>query len=328
MITYNFKNMKAIYNTIAIAILTTIASCKKDAKPTPSDNNKEYEVNFTVSGFTKEYSGVKTNAVGDTAIREDNDYKFYRVFHRLILNSAGAAVGNYVTTTDGSIKVKLQPGNYTIYCAAGLNDDTRGLSRQEKEGAVYGTLVHSGKSSIAFYYDTSFYPSIFRETFAKSIAFTVGQSNQALNIVLERVVAQVQLNIKDAIPSNVKYIYTRVSPAKHVYNWGSEPYVVNDDLDSADAGARFTITSGLSGKSNLRFATYALVDANSKHNVTIEAVDANDKVIASKALTGVTCNPNQITLLTGNLFGGNGTATGTNVKVDSTWNSNIVYKSF
>jgi glucose dehydrogenase len=159
------------------------------------------------------------------------------------------------------------------------------------------------------------------------MSITVATTDQGQNFVLDRVVSQLVVIIKDAIPSSVKTIGLTASnqPFKFLIGSGT----VAPPTTSSGSTMHFidTVASSDIGKTNYQVSTMFL--SYQPFTLTVGASSSiifNGEIVAQKSAT-VTGAPNTQTILSGYLFGGSGGG-GLTVKIDTSWNSTPIIKTF
>ncbi len=309
---------RILYSIVAVSMI--FFSCSKHNNPTPPPTGKKYTVKFNV-GFSQSIgpitnsitktSGIKTDAI-DTATDTLKNYTgilYYVVFdsnQHIVRNiSQKAADADYGTITD-----QLLPGTYTVLFAAG---------EAHLKADVYGS---AGQLTNAFYYEgftspyvnpnDNFFPPFFANTFYKKMSITVGNSNANYSVNLDRMVAQLEVVVQDAIPAGAKDLT--------IYVPGDASALAMLDLTVANTGNYFYPFTGLTaGVTNtIEFVTVA--NTSTPLNIELKCTDGASTVFADKTITGVTFKTGSTTVLTGNLFSAGTTGQGFNVTYDPTWN--------
>jgi|GEM_PF-2186696 len=321
-----FNKMKKSLPALVLVFL--IISCKKEHK-TRQTGDVQHKVAFNV-GFsqqivdfstgTKKLNTLKTDAV---TLADKIDVLFYAVYD---------ASGNQIhvikqLATDsgfGSYTDILNPGTYNVVVAGGkagfslAPDLQSGISTSKLSTDVlnYGSRIVSGGTTV--------WNSFNKDAFYKKIQLTVANTDLTQNFALDRIVSLLVANINDAVPSNVKTIGIILSPMPNRFQIGS-------GLPSTAAGGGVGVIDTLSasdiGKTNHQLSTIFLY--SQPFNFTIKAssgLDFNTSLVANKTSSGITGAPNTKTNISGNLFGGAGG--GSNVKIDTSWNSTPIVKSF
>jgi len=293
---------KALLYSLMVFFL--LFSCSKSNNVTLTHlppSSKKYAVTLNVSGFTiiknagsvtkKQVDGLKTNALTDTSSNDTLNVLYYAVY-----DSTGILV-NKITqkNTDanfGAIIDNLPAGTYSVALVAG------------KTGLSYGTGTSINAAN--FYYSDNY---VWHDTFFKTFSLTVSGGNVDQNVTLERFVGQLEVNINDAIPSNVATI---------VVNEAGEWDEYRLIGPQGPNGISITTTIPTSAIGTTNFQIYSIVaNTATAMNVVISCYDASNNLIGSTTVPGVTFIANTRTILSGDLFGGNTTF---QISLNDTWN--------
>ena len=118
----------------------------------------------------------------------------------------------------------------------------------------------------------------------------------AVDLTMQRIVAQLRLETTDAVPTEAKKIRFTVSGVYNKWNVTSGPY------NQLDRTSVVNITS-TNNDGTATFVVYAIVtNSQTLHNVTIEALDANDAVLQSRTFTDVPLRAGYKTTYRGTFF--------------------------
>ena len=250
-----------------------LSSCSKDDAPKPAD--LKHEVKFTVSPFSQEITDISYAKSLSTSI----GYLEYIVY-----NSSGAKVNRISQTSAdanfGVISDQLSSGTYTVIIlgtksAPNISNDNNGECRN-----VY----------------TNTYDS-----FYKKFTITVDKENITQNVVLSRIVSYLEVVITDAIPSNAKKIVLNV---ENEYN---NFWFFYDEVGCGGTNVVANIEKAV-GATDIATTNFTLgsfiLNTKDPLVVNIRAYDADNKVIAEKKVTNITCIKNKKTILKGKLFDG------------------------
>lgn len=247
-------------------------SCSKEEAVKP--NEIKHEVKFTVSTFSQEITDISYAKALNTSI----GYLDYIVF-----NSSGAKVNRISQTSAdanfGVVSDQLSAGTYTVIIVGSKNPISIGLENSLNGiGVVFSQHVY--------------------DSFYRKVTITVGNENIAQNITLDRFVSYVELVLTDAIPANAKKIVLNIENDHQSYFLSSESssgvIIFNTEK---------VVETAAIGTTNFTMGTFVL---NTKDPLTINirAYDVDNKIIAEKKVTNVTCVKNRKTILTGKLFEG------------------------
>lgn len=268
--------MKKIIS-ILITASVLLSACKKEhhIKMDTSDIQK---VTFQV-GFSQTDGSFETNlklAAADTSVTNNINMLYYMVFDsngRLIHNvSQKITDANFGTFTDN-----LHAGSYTV-AVAGLKGPLDYTAGDLNTQVLHTDLI---------------------ELFFKKVTFTVSGSGLTQAINLQRVNSKLQVVIKDKIPANVTLIKIQAVRLYTDFLIGTE--TVGHLYTKTFS---FPIPPEAIGTSNYTLSSATFL-SNGTLALDITAVDAGGTIISEKILN-VTTAKNKVTLLTGNLFGGNG----------------------
>jgi hypothetical protein len=287
-----FKQLpfKAILLIISIISVLTV-SCKKEHNIKTQTGPKTYTVRFRVEGFSQNSGPFKTNSIHTNSVTADSLKKSIDVLYYLVYKNTSryrkitqySTDPNFGTITDsfdaGNVNM---PNKYKVVVVAGKTnfvDSYKGIEALSD----FDQFQYIDNGVVKF----------FNDAFYKSVEFTTPDSTY--NLSLDRAVAQLQVKINDAIPANAKNIILTFNDYQSIYATKGLPRF--DDVQqrtvtvSATPGAINTVLSAI------------LLNTLSPFDVEIKCVDAADNVIAVNTVTGVTCKMNEVTILTGNLFG-------------------------
>lgn len=251
-----------------------LSSCSKDDAPKPTD--LKHEVKFTVSPFSQEITDISYAKSLSTSI----GYLEYIVY-----NSSGVKVNRISQkssdTNFGVIADQLSSGTYTVIIlgtkdAPSIND-YKGLEDCSNSYAdLYGFHTY--------------------DSFYKKITITVDKENIAQNIVLDRIVSYLKTVITDAIPSNAKKIVLNVENEYETFNLyeGNPRNVRISNIEKA-------VGTTDVGATNFTLGSFVL-NTIDPLTINIRAYDIDNKIIAEKKVTNITCSKNKKIILKGKLF--------------------------
>lgn len=316
-------------------MMIVLSACKKDAVNKSVTNGKTTPVTFSM-GFTKSTGGfngaanITRSKLGAHTLAVDTTLvKYASVIYVGVYTSDGNRL--FLTkqlatdTTFGTVQYNLPPGTYTVTFAAG----------QTGMGEV-GTTLTNTDISYSQEINSQTY-DIWQSTFFQKMSLTVGSSSINQNVTLNRIDAQVVVNIEDAVPSNVKFIAIRTDDggATEAFpffsvNTGAVEPTSNDGYRIATTS---TSTPVAAGTKNLQLAVF-LVNVNRAHTIEIFAYDQlgtmngnpheisfNGTLVSYYINHNITLQAGHQTILSGKLFGGNGTTNtgGFQITVDPEW---------
>jgi hypothetical protein len=320
---------KSLFGFMLVCMI--IVSCKKehskDSQPGQTSRKVVFNVGFSqqIVDFNtgnQKVNNLKSDAVAAT-LASKIDILYYAVYdsvghkiHVIKQLSTGSSFGSYTDI--------LNPGKYSVVVAGGktgflLGPDLEGgnaTSRLSTDVINYGSYTKAG---------TSVWNPFNKDAFFKNIAITVGKTDISQSFALDRIVSQMVVNIKDAIPSSVKTI--GVSLISHL----SDRFLIGTGTavpsSTSSINVIDTLASSDIGKTNYQISTIFLYSAPFGVQIVASSnLDFVAGVIANKAATA-TGQPNTQTILSGYLFGGGGSG-GISVKIDTAWNSAPIVKTF
>jgi hypothetical protein len=271
--------MKHNYILCGICLLL-LFSCKKDKKNPPAE--KLYPVSFNITDFSQIHvpidGGVvkaKTTTAIDTLPVTDLIF--------MLFNADGTALKELkrVTKTStgfGKFTTSVAPGNYlAVFCGG---PSSLKVSGDGTIGSLIGNLT------------------VWGDTFYKKTSITVTSSAVSQNVALDRLSAQLVLNVNDAIPADVKKITVSYKDYQSIKASTGDRLVPQGVTVTNSA----TIVPANVGKTNYRIVMNTLNNVT-PFAVTIKYFKADlNNAFATKTVTDVVCNQNVRTILSGNLF--------------------------
>jgi len=310
----------------SMAVVLFATSCSKDKssqnKP-PVNSGKKYAVTFNVSGFTQT---LNTNAINKKTLDDvapGSVASGANVLYYYVQNSAGVFVSQIKETPTsaganfGTITDQLPAGTYTVAFLAGQT----GLK------TLY--LIPDYPTSIGFhgfYFTYNIAPGQFapwQDTFFKKFTLTVTDQPVTQAVSLDRVVGEIQLDIKDAIPDNLKTI-------KFTFNYEYSGYRMDVDtaFNTFQTPRSYLVTSTIPdsviGKTDYKINTI-IGNTSTPIDVTITCLDAANNTLSVTTVPSVRCQKNLRTVLSGSLFSD---ASAFKTYVDTAWASTPVKISF
>jgi hypothetical protein len=261
-----------------LSVCLLLLSCSKDETVAPND--EKHAVTFTVSPFSQQITDI-TNT---KALNESIGY-----LNCLIFNSSGTMVKqiSQVSTNAnfGVIADQLNSGCYTIYFL-GTKKQPNHINTTSSDGCE-------------IYYDLSQEPIY--DSFYKKVILTVEKNSIAQNVVLDRFVSYVEVVITDVMPSYAKKVVMNIENEYCIFKFNtgetsSIPTPVNSEK---------MVASTDMGKANFTTGTFVLNTYNPL-TINIKVYDVDNKIIAEKKVSNVTCIKNRKTILSGKLFDGIG----------------------
>lgn len=197
-------------------------------------------------------------------------------------------------TTFGEFKCTLPVGNYTLVV----------VGREYKEGDIFklNSLTSAGYTSERV-----------RETFSSSQTISVTDSDPVdVPVTIGHVITMLNVLSTDVRPSNVVKIRTTYSAASKSFN--PTTGLATDSLG-------FSLTNSTGDNEYLKIGNYAFLSKlEQKMDITIESLDADNKVLYTKKIPNVPLKRNRKTILRGPLF----TANSISIKVETEWEEPLV----
>ncbi|NHA04820.1 hypothetical protein G7092_13500 [Mucilaginibacter sp. HC2] len=292
--------MKNLNAYILLLLLIVLFSCKKD-KGSGIANNKKYLVSFKLDGFKQQ-------------ILASNNSK---------LNTNG------VVSDTGSIKAMFDSIGYAVYTSGtgGKLINFRSFSTKSFTNSITDSLL-SGTYVIAFYAGQKglvaspsagviSYPSnIWKDTYAKTVTVAITDSNINQTITLERIVADIQLDIKDPIPANAtSFVMTFSTIGVGSYSIFNSKAATQGALPDRT----INIPASAIGKSDFKF-DYIALGTPTIVAFTLQGF-AGGRLLAQQYFPNVSIQKNQQTIYTGNFFGGtDSNNNGFQASVNQVWN--------
>lgn len=261
-------------------------ACKKKSNNIPDPSGKTYTVTFNTVGTPGRIliSSPKTavNAVQtDTPASAVATMLYYVVTDTVHTNKTIYRTISQDSTTAGfgHIVDHLPAGNYLVNIFAGQH----GLTE------ISGQLTYNGLKNASW-----------EDTFYTQVPLTVTNSDITQNVSLSRLVAELEVNINDAIPANAHtFALTFTYEYQYYYFTTSAPYL---------NGYAFTYTNTIPasavGQKNYQFSTIIL-NTSSPAVVHLVCYDANLNKLSDKTINNITLQKNTRTILSGNMFSGN-----------------------
>ncbi len=320
---------KILFGLLSVCMI--IVSCKKENSKATKPNQVSYKVGFNVrfSQRTAKFQYNSATSAGlrrttiDTTLKSQVDVIYYAIYDS-VGNNVYRARQLSADNGFGSATYNLSPGKYTVAIGAG------------KTGFVLGPPPYNNTSNVNTdvirYMDTpiSTYDPFVFDTFFKRFTLNVSNGNSTQTVSLDRIVSEITVDIKDALPPNAKSVGMIVKTGFY------DRFFVGNSTTGPASGLYplyFTnpILKADSGKTGYKIS--GLILAGSQVSINLYCNDATQLAIAQKNISNVTTQPNTQTILTGNLFGGSGTTnsgntSGFHVTIDTTWNPNPIVGSF
>ncbi|WP_207534920.1 hypothetical protein [Desertivirga arenae] len=297
--------MKLLYFSLLLGALITSACSKSEIEPEQKEKKKQ-QVTFKTEAFEEIISELKaqktSNIASDDTLKKYAPKLYCQIYKfddesetdgSLVFNSSFKPTDSNF----GTISTAFEPGHYVaiivasghpFYRIAGLGGDWPDMRYSE---CHFNTMT-----SVAL----PFIPV--DQIFYKKVLFTV--EDQAINkqVILTRIVAGLDVVIKDVVPTNITSIQVIVDDAPF--------YSFYNDNSGGNVDKISGITPSYTGANKI--STYVL--ASGSRSVQIIAY-AGEQIVAQKNLTCMFFT-NKKTRLEGSLFSTNAAF---NVTVDPAW---------
>lgn len=258
-------------------------ACKKDtnSEETPAAVSK-VPVTFNIENFQVSQQDMSENGRVETDPTLSN---FGKVFYMAFASDGSKASYIEQDSTNskfGTISDSLLPGTYTI--AVGAHNRTAPTSFS------YITAKYASLSSAEFY---NVYARTTADFFYKKVQVTVNATGNAItDLSLNRIIGNLKVNLKDALPSSDPY------GAITVTIFGApQSYMINPDtVANRYSDVPMDRTSQTTWE-------YNVFGSNRPLTVMLSWRDKVTGAFQSKTITNVTVSPNKKTIITGYLYG-------------------------
>jgi hypothetical protein len=289
--------------------LLILSSCKKEQKKRIAAEEKNYAVNFNLSGFTQEVTSNTQRPNGITATNAlPGSVKrlFYRVYNssNILIRSIDQ---DSSTTSFGQIADKLPSGTYKIHLCAGNNIT---ISKADAPStALLGTRMFQGNLTR------------WSDAFAKNLSLTVNNGDLNQNVTMGRIVTKATVKILDQIPANANKLVIELDKDYNYYNLAAEaPNTTIYDIDYALKTRKYELIFKTADKATLNYTASVInLYTGNDVKVTISCYDGADKLIAQRVVNNVILQKNTQTIISGNLF--TAEATPFTIGVNAAWDS-------
>ncbi|WP_413666593.1 hypothetical protein ACEN9X_18880 [Mucilaginibacter sp. Mucisp86] len=335
--------MKKYYFIIALLVACSIFvwSCKKDHKqlqPVETSNKKTYNVTLGVSGsnFTQQITNATTNKMHSLATAASDSASLAGIIDKLyiyIVDSHGYTKYKAAQTKSdvgfGSVKTALAPDNYRLYMF-GCKDDVNVIYSDATpySGTNIEVEVHDITNGTTHY--SKSWPDSFNYLGNLDVSDDINQS-----ISLYRIICQVKVVFKDAIPASVKSIKLSSRPSIASLNLAIGYFTGYGTGDQA-ATASVSIPDSLIGKKN--FSLYVNTGSDTSYfnpgnyiSSEINCYDSNNSTIVTRSLGSIFLYRNQQAIYTiDNMFGGITTPQNASfqVSVNTGWKPTVITQPF
>lgn len=232
-------------------------------------------------------------------------------------------------TTDpyNVITDSLAAGTYTVVLVGSTDD--MGINLHDTSTSDDQYVTYSPLSSAKVYQNDAIDILPWSQViFFGKKTVTVGNSNSTQSLSISRVVGQLEVNIEDAIPANVKTIAIAGVGNNAAFLFGQEISAdpIEGGSDESDIDFIFgNITASDIGKTNYQVYGY-IMNVTTPMSIIIKAYDASNNLITSKTVNNVQFGKNKRTILSGRLF--TPAATQFNITANQAWDPNVTIIHF
>jgi hypothetical protein len=290
-------------------------SCKKEhGLSLKTSAAKKYAVTIRVANFTLKHTNyaLRTKAIhlassSDTLTNLASYVdKLYYVVLDSNFNVVKTIAQDSTMANMGVITDSLSAGHYQIAMVAG------------KKGLEVVT-----NPSLGNFYDYA--GKAWQDTFWGTFAIIVGDHDISLTPTLNRVVGKLEVTILDNMPANADSLFISVDGD------ATQTFLLDSAFFTSQT-TTFPVFIPASAKGQPNFTVDRLIGGiDFGFNVTITCKDAGGNVIKSVTASSIVINPNEKTILSGDLFtgsGGSGSTQSFTAKADTAWNSTPNQVSF
>lgn len=308
--------MKKINLIFIVLCSVVIFSCKKDKKEPIPTGGKLRALSFTLPGFSQSKgpidaanSGLKTNAVTPPDSVPQLVYRIY--------DSNGTVLKTVIHLSDdpnySHFTDSVPAGTYTVVFAAGY--DKFQLAGNKLSLDYFWYYDHNDPD-----YISNQGAQLWSDVFYKKLTLTVGTQDITQNVELQRPLAQVVLNVEDAIPANVKTLRLNFTETNLRYSIAQDKFII---VEGQHIGFDVTLPNNHSLKNLVTGSINNKISAltaniGTPFAITITCYDAAANIVLQKKIN-ISCEPNKVTLVSGKLFSTSGTNS-IKVTTNTTWN--------
>lgn len=284
--------MIKLYNLLALILLLSLSSCIKQFPENELVDGEKKSITFTVAAIDNFSANPLSSTRGLVPINQVASKLSFILFDRDVKIQK---VDQESSDPDfGTLTMDVPKGNYSLVVIAHSGENNPSVS---------------GPQKISFRNDSM------SDTFCCFKTFTVdNDSETSVDLTMSRAVALFRLVMKDKIPDSVKFLDMKSYGGSLSLNPMTMFGVTNSNQLIS-----YEITSNdrkESGESVFKLYSFPHEEYDTLR-VTVNAVDGNDNVLASRVFTKVPIRRGYITTYSGDFFGKNSDLT---ILVDTTWN--------
>jgi hypothetical protein len=226
----------------------------------------------------------------------------------------------------GILKTIVVPGNYQLY-VLGFKD---GIEITGSDKGTNSVVAHI-EASPGWDNDVGYVQSNpWLDCFSYRAPLVVQASDLNRTVTLSRIISQIKVIIKDAIPASVKTIELHVSKGLSTYHLFTDKFEFTPPYTDQGTSFRVAIPDSLIGKKNFSISMNVGSDT-SKIAPVIACYGSNSTTITRRTFDPIVLSKNQQVVYTvSNLFGGNGTSSGSSfqVSINTGWKPIVVTQPF
>jgi len=309
------------------------SSCKKEhGLTTKTSSAKKYAVNIQVANFTVSHANfalhTKASHLTSSSDTLTNLASYVDQLYYVVLDNNLQWVKTIAQDSTmacmGMISDSLAAGNYYIAIVAGKQGLQIAQPVYPVAVVTYGYAGQPWQGNFWSAYPNGYLGLPWQDTFKDEFPITVGSQNISQTVTLNRVVGKLEVTLLDNIPANADSLSISV--------YGPGPATMQGD---AFFFVTTTYTVGIPGSAKgqpnftidrLLFNNIAVGDI-SRDYITITCKDLAGHILGNASVGPVTINPNQKTILSGDLFKNISPQSFTAV-VDTAWSSGITQVGF
>ncbi|WP_295792246.1 FimB/Mfa2 family fimbrial subunit [Mucilaginibacter sp.] len=284
-------------------------SCKKDHNKTPVRDTKTYNVNLNIDGATSEVTNSSGGKIHVNGLQPDSVpiSSYLKMLYYHIFDSNGTEINHIVQDSTaanfGVISDNLPAGTYRVIITAGM----RNLVAIVRDDGVVGTADDNltAFQKTKAYYDpklpvgTQPQLGIWDDTFSSTFPITVSASGVNQQVLLNRIVGQLEIKLLDQIPANAAKIYIEIESDEFFYN-------LNTNLPEGPTKETMLDVIPTAAKGHANYKIDRIIgNTTTPFKVTIFCLDAGLNPLGLVTVDNVICQKNKRTVLSGNLFSGN-----------------------
>jgi hypothetical protein len=317
--------MKKIHSYILFFVITVLFSCKKDHSKDlqPLTDKKKHVISFNLSAFSQQIVGSSNKLSVNSVVSDTGSIRsMFQTIGYAVFDSTGNLIKvkkyNAKTYVAGAIKDTLATGKYTIGIYAG------------QQGCdVYGGFLTYGYASINSIGmgEVAYTYNVWKDTFAKVFIVNIQHTDISQGVQLERIVGEIELNIKDNIPANAYSIALTSSVIEYSTYLLYSGSVGGSSQPYGNPNPTVIIPDSSKNKPNFKF-TYLTPYTGTAFPITFTCSDATGNVISQKVFNNNIVQKNQRVIYSGNLFGTPSTGNSFQPTVSTTWDPNPINISF